>query len=215
MLIRIAVANVPDAESQYHAHEFLDATVQPKPIYISPNEVYAMHGLLSHHLDGLVSTSLATHLLTNNRPNSRRLNAATLCGRSSRSWAASLIWVMMSSVRRVTLQLRSSSRTVSPMFEVRSQPNSMLDYLTLRSLSDPHAEEKTLWVQAKRGVLAILRVQPAKDLVESLMKPVTEEHEATWEEIVENETITDHRQQRSRRMPSTTGAEYRLEDIRS
>lgn len=51
---RELVANVPDAETQYHAHEFLDATVQPKPIYISPNEVYAMHGLLSQHLDDLV-----------------------------------------------------------------------------------------------------------------------------------------------------------------
>jgi Ras GTPase-activating-like protein IQGAP2/3 len=48
------VANVPDVESQFHAHEFLDATVQPKPIYISPNEVYAMHALLSEHLDKLV-----------------------------------------------------------------------------------------------------------------------------------------------------------------
>lgn len=70
-------------------------------------------------------------------------------------------------------------------------------------------------MQAKRGVLAILRVQPAKDLVESLMKPVTEEHEETWEEIVENEAIMDHKNERNRRMPSTTGAEYRLEDIRS
>ena len=43
-----------EAEEQYHAHEFLDATVQPKPIYISPNEVYSMHGLLAQHLDQLV-----------------------------------------------------------------------------------------------------------------------------------------------------------------
>jgi len=48
------VADVPDAETQYHAHEFLDATVQPKPIYVSPNEVYAMHALLSKHIDSLV-----------------------------------------------------------------------------------------------------------------------------------------------------------------
>ena len=48
------VANVPDAETQYHAHEFLDVTVQPKPIYISPNEVYAMHTLLAQHIDFLV-----------------------------------------------------------------------------------------------------------------------------------------------------------------
>jgi hypothetical protein len=78
---------------------------------------------------------------------------------------------------------------------------------------DPRADEKTLWVQAKRAVLAILRVQPAKDLVEALMMPVTKEHETIWEEIIENEMMQDHKQ-RSRRMPSQANAEYRLEDIR-
>ena len=55
------VADVSDAETQYHAHEFLDATVQPKAIVITPNEVYAMHTLLSQHLDflvGLLSSSI-------------------------------------------------------------------------------------------------------------------------------------------------------------
>lgn len=78
---------------------------------------------------------------------------------------------------------------------------------------DPQADEKALWVQAKRGVLAILRVQPAQGLVESLMRPVTEEDELRWEIIVtemDNEPV-------NRRMPSTSGPEsgYRLEDIRS
>lgn len=82
---------------------------------------------------------------------------------------------------------------------------------------DPHAEEKALWVQAKRAVLAILRVQPARDLVECLMSPVSEEHEMFWEDIVDRELMNDNLRQRRRRMPSTTGAEsaYRLDDIRS
>jgi Ras GTPase-activating-like protein IQGAP2/3 len=49
------VADVPDAEFQYNANEFLDATVQAKPIDITPNEVYSMHTILSQHLDHLVS----------------------------------------------------------------------------------------------------------------------------------------------------------------
>jgi Ras GTPase-activating-like protein IQGAP2/3 len=53
----LSVANVPDAETEYQAHEFLDATVQPRPIYISPNEVYAMHALLSQHLEHLVRST--------------------------------------------------------------------------------------------------------------------------------------------------------------
>ena len=52
-----AVADVPDAESYFYAHEFLDVTVQPKPIYISPNEVYTIHGLLLQHLRFLVRRS--------------------------------------------------------------------------------------------------------------------------------------------------------------
>lgn len=48
------VADIVDAETHYHAHEFLDVAVQPKPIYISPNEVYSMHSLLLKHLDALV-----------------------------------------------------------------------------------------------------------------------------------------------------------------
>ncbi len=84
-------------------------------------------------------------------------------------------------------------------------------------LLDPRAEENALWVQAKRTVLAILRVQPAKDLVESLMQPVSDEHEMIWEDILESEIESDHRLRHPRRMPSTAAQEsaYRLEDIRS
>lgn len=84
--------------------------------------------------------------------------------------------------------------------------------------SDPHAEEKALWVQAKRGVLAILRVQPSVDLYDSLVQEVTDDHEAVWADIVDNQVATDRvRNRRNRRMPSTTGHEvaYRLEDIQS
>ena len=52
----VSVADVQDAESQFHANEFLDVATQPKPIYISPNEVYSMHSLLSQHLDRLAPT---------------------------------------------------------------------------------------------------------------------------------------------------------------
>ena len=82
---------------------------------------------------------------------------------------------------------------------------------------DPHAAEKALWVQAKRSVLAILRVQPAKDLIESLMQPVADEHESIWEEVVDQDLYVDQIRHHERRMPSTGGAEtaYRLEDIQS
>ena len=54
----VSVADVPDPETQYHAHEFLDITAQPKPIYISPNEIYSLHSLLLQHQNHLVSTRI-------------------------------------------------------------------------------------------------------------------------------------------------------------
>ena len=58
------VANVADVETQYHAHEFLDATVQPKPIEISPNEVYSLHRILSDHLEHLVNIAYKHTILS-------------------------------------------------------------------------------------------------------------------------------------------------------
>jgi hypothetical protein len=82
---------------------------------------------------------------------------------------------------------------------------------------DPHAEEKALWVQAKRGVLAVLRVQPAQDLVVALMAPVTEKDEETWEALVDADLENEQTRNHHPRQASAIGGDsaYRLEDIRS
>jgi Ras GTPase-activating-like protein IQGAP2/3 len=111
----------------------------------------------------------------------------------------------------ITLELTNRFAHVRGQLDPLSRNNSP------HLMIDPHAEEKTLWVQAKRGVLAILRVQPAQDLVESLMRPVTEEDESVWEEILEAEMENEQLRQIPRRQPSAVAADsaYRLEDIRS
>ncbi|KAI0796795.1 hypothetical protein C8Q75DRAFT_710102 [Abortiporus biennis] len=174
----IEVANVPDVETQYHAHEFLDATVEPKAIYVSPNEVYTMHSLLSQYLDVLAPA----------RDDTLRLILTELGG------VPHIGSEELNEARDAAIELQLTNR--------------------FAHVKDPAADEKALWVQAKRAVLAILRVQPAQNLVESLMLPVTDEHLATWERIVED--MDREQMKNQRRMPSTTGAEvYRLEDIRS
>ncbi|KAG1754021.1 ras GTPase-activating protein [Suillus paluster] len=171
------VADVPDAESHYHAHEFLDATVQPKPIYISPNEVYGMHVLLSQYQEKL---SPARHD------------------------ALRVILHELDGVPHLDNDELKDARDRAVTLELTNR---------FAHVRDPKADEKALWVQAKRGVLAILRVQPAQDLVESLMRPVSDNDELRWETIVtemDNEPMP-------RRMPSTSAGDsaYRLEDIRS
>ncbi len=47
-----SVLDVPDAETQFNADEYLDHSLPHKPIiYISPNEIYSMHSLVLQHLD--------------------------------------------------------------------------------------------------------------------------------------------------------------------
>ncbi|CDO71342.1 hypothetical protein BN946_scf184908.g100 [Trametes cinnabarina] len=174
------VADVSDAETEFHAHEFLDATIQPRPIWITPNEVYQIHSLLSQHLDDLAPA----------RDDPIRVILTELDGVPNVAASDEL-----NDARDTAIELQLSNR--------------------FARVKDPKADEKALWVQAKRAVLAILRVQPAKDLVESLMEPVTDEHELIWEGILDEMEKDQLRHQR--RMPSTTGADsaYRLEDIRS
>ncbi|THV08575.1 ras GTPase-activating protein [Dendrothele bispora CBS 962.96] len=172
------VANVPDAESQFDAHEFLDATVQPKPIYISPNEIYSMHGLLEQYINDVAPARSDDAL---------RIILGELDG-----------------VPHIGSEELRNARDTAITLELTNR---------FANVEDPQAEEKTTWVQAKRGVLAILRVQPAQDLLQALLRNVTEEDELTWDEIVEAELENEARQM-PRRQPSTTGPELRLEDIR-
>ncbi|KZV69162.1 hypothetical protein PENSPDRAFT_753609 [Peniophora sp. CONT] len=175
------VASVPDAEEHYHAHDFLDATVQPRPIYITPNEVYAMHGLLSAHLDALAPA----------RDDPLRVILAELNG---------------------VPHLGADEQ----LKDARERPITLELTNRFAHIRDPRADEKALWLQAKRAVLAILRVQPGKDLVEALMQPVTDEHEALWEEVIESEMEAEPMRAGHGRLPSAVAQEsaYRLEDIR-
>ncbi|CAE6396286.1 unnamed protein product [Rhizoctonia solani] len=177
----LEVANVADAETEYHAHEFIDVTLQPKPVYISPNEIYAMHGILTQNVEQVAS----------GKKDPIRAVLTELVGPPTLSATDEL---KDARDRAVTLELSNRFAQVK----------------------DPLAEEKAIWVQAKRGVLAILRVQPAKDLVESLMKPVTDNDEYAWEDIVDKELVTDRMLQK-RRLPSQGAQDsaYRLEDIRT
>ncbi|ELU41896.1 IQ and RasGAP domain-containing protein [Rhizoctonia solani AG-1 IA] len=168
----LEVANVADAETEYHAHEFIDVTLQPKPVYISPNEIYLFGG-----------TGLTLSPQASDKNDPIRAVLTELVGPPTLSATDEL---KDARDRAVTLELSNRFAQVK----------------------DPLAEEKAIWVQAKRGVLAILRVQPAKDLVESLMRPVTDNDEYTWEDIVDKELVTDRMLQK-RRLPSQGALSFR------
>ncbi|KAL1747468.1 hypothetical protein HDZ31DRAFT_31879 [Schizophyllum fasciatum] len=175
------LADVPDPEAHFHAHEFLDATVQPKPIYISPNEIYKMHKLLSDHRTQLVNTP----------PEKDRLAIILdeLNGVPYSSNAA------LEEARDIVITLELSNRWAT------------IDYTK--------AEEKAEWVKAKRAVLAVLRVQPAQDILQSLMTPVTDADEELWEDILEAEDFNEKQTRAHPRQASQAAQDYKLQDIRT
>jgi Ras GTPase-activating-like protein IQGAP2/3 len=51
-----AVIDVSDAEIHFHADEYIDAAAARRPvIYISPTDIYAMHGIITANMDSVVS----------------------------------------------------------------------------------------------------------------------------------------------------------------
>ena len=54
-------------------------------------------------------------------------------------------------------------------------------------ISDPDSELKALMVETKRCILYIIRVQTGADLMEVLVKPVRQEDEEHWRQLLEEE----------------------------
>ena len=130
--------------------EYMDvcATQQRPVIYISPNEVYAVHQLLCNN-----EASLAT-------PGDALDTLLHALGTPPVSATAELSRARDS---EVTLEL-------SPRF-VRDR---------LGSMGDADMVTRELFVETKRLVLALLRVQTAPNLVELLVSPVTDADERAW-----------------------------------
>lgn len=82
---------------------------------------------------------------------------------------------------------------------------------------DPLAAGKADWVQAKRHILAVLRVQTGTTIIDILTAPVTDEQEWTWEDIIRQDVHRDQMRKRKSQLPPvpTQGNDYRLDDIRS
>lgn len=172
------VIDVPDAEMQFNADEFLDHTAQQRPvIYISPHEIYSMHLLVAEQLDALA-------------PNMEDPLRATLAELGAPPGTAS--------------QELSDARLGEITFELISRRT---------SLKDPEADTKALFVETKRLVLSLLKVQSGKTLMDVFLTPVSDQDELTWEEIVSLEAAGDRQRNRGIR-PPMPGDAPRLEDVR-
>ena len=58
-------------------------------------------------------------------------------------------------------------------------------------LLDPEADVKALFMETKRCILYIIRVQSGANLMDIMVKPPTEEHEEKWQALVRDELSTN------------------------
>jgi Ras GTPase-activating-like protein IQGAP2/3 len=83
------------------------------------------------------------------------------------------------------------------------------------ALQDPEAESKALFVETKRLVLSVLKVQSGQTLYKVLLEPVTDQDEMAWEEVVSLEVAADRARQRGQRPPPPVGhSTAKLQDVR-
>jgi Ras GTPase-activating-like protein IQGAP2/3 len=66
-------------------------------------------------------------------------------------------------------------------------------YLTpkLHDIEDPEAEVKSLFMETKRCVLYIIRVQTGTNLLEILVKPITDADEHKWQSLLRDDFMAD------------------------
>lgn len=81
---------------------------------------------------------------------------------------------------------------------------------------DPKAGAKADWIQAKRHVLAVLRVQTGKTLFDVLVSRPEDIHEQLWiQEVHRDIALENARKARHGLPPAHVEAEYQIESIRS
>ncbi|KAL1922094.1 uncharacterized protein VTP21DRAFT_10736 [Calcarisporiella thermophila] len=140
-----AVTQVKNAESYFQMDHFLDITTTRKPIiYISPAEIFSMHGMLMDHLQEVAP--------------------------------------LESDPLRIILK----DLGPSPPVDENTQQNDISLTLVDRFASevdDPDADINRLFVETKRLVLTVIRVQKGSNLVEILTKPVTPADESAYAEL--------------------------------
>lgn len=101
------------------------------------------------------------------------------------------------------------------MSQVASELRNIVNQLC-STAGDPKAGAKADWIQAKRHVLAVLRVQTGKTLFDVLVSRPEDIHEQLWiQEVHRDIALENARKAKHGLPPAPVEAEYQIESIRS
>ncbi|KAJ4163774.1 hypothetical protein LMH87_005482 [Akanthomyces muscarius] len=90
-------------------------------------------------------------------------------------------------LREIIQDLGSAKTNESEMSAAGSSDIQMFLTPKLHNVEDPDAEVKALFMETKRCVLYIIRVQTGANLLEILVKPITDEDDAKWASLLQDD----------------------------
>ncbi|KAH7133266.1 hypothetical protein B0J13DRAFT_561971 [Dactylonectria estremocensis] len=96
-------------------------------------------------------------------------------------------------LREIMHDLGSAKNNENEMNAAGSSDIQMFLTPKLHDVDDPEAEVKTLFMETKRCVLYIIRVQTGANLMEILIKPITPEDERKWDLLLRDDFAADSR----------------------
>jgi Ras GTPase-activating-like protein IQGAP2/3 len=90
-------------------------------------------------------------------------------------------------LREIMQELGSAKNNESEMVTAGSSDIQMFLTPKLHDVEDPEAEVKALFMETKRCILYIIRVQSGTNLLEILVKPITAENEQKWRNVLRDD----------------------------
>jgi Ras GTPase-activating-like protein IQGAP2/3 len=90
-------------------------------------------------------------------------------------------------LREIVQELGSAKNNETEMVGVTSTEIQMILNPKLHDIEDPEAEVKALFMETKRCVLYIIRVQSGQNLMEILVRPISREDDQKWQELLREE----------------------------
>ncbi len=159
---------MPPAEEHYDIDEFNDLYAKTKPtLYIKMADIFSIHHLLATEVSTVCPNQDDVLRDILRELGSVKNNESELMGVSS----------------------NEISLTLNPkLHNAQGEPQKIggLESV-LTKLLDPDAEVKALFMETKRCVLYIIRIQAGANLLEILVKPIMSEDEDRWEALVRDE----------------------------
>ncbi|KAF2186747.1 ras GTPase activating protein-like protein [Zopfia rhizophila CBS 207.26] len=110
-------------------------------------------------------------------------------------------------LREVIRELGSAKNNENELLHVSSTEITLTLNPKFHDKEDPDAAVKALFMETKRYVLYIIRVQTGTNLMEIMIRPVTPEDEDRWDALVQEE-LASHNRDRSNKLRSSAASTY-------